>query len=117
MLVYAHRDTENNHIHIVHPKSHLTEPRLTTVRSGYALKGNRRILGGCTEETKDLEKPGLLLPRWRSSRLSFSSLGYEAILRDDTLYIKAGTVQMSCCLRLKIPSRAQTETVSDSEGI
>ena len=99
LLVYAHRDTENNHIHIVTsrvaPDGTKINDSQERIRSQRAID---RILGQDARKKteKDLEKAkGYCYTSMAQFKALLSSLGYESYVKDDTLYIKRqGTVQM-----------------------
>lgn len=99
LLVYAHRDTDNNHIHIVTsrvaPDGAKINDSQERIRSQKAID---RILGQDARKKteKDLEKAkGYCFTSMAQFKALLSSLGYESYVKDDTLYIKRqGTVQM-----------------------
>ncbi len=85
LLVYAHAIRKTITFTSSHQESHLTEPRLTTVRSGYALKGQSTGFSARTHGRKQRriwKKPRVTAtPRWHSSRLSFPPSGMRAMSR------------------------------------
>ncbi len=99
VLVYAHRDTENNHIHIVTsrvaPDGSKISDSKERIRSQKAID---KILG--QNASKKVEKDfgtakGYAFSSTAQFKAVLSSLGYESYVKDDTLYIKRqGTVQM-----------------------
>lgn len=99
LLVYAHRDTDNNHIHIVTsrvaPDGRKINDSQERIRSQKAID---KILGQDARKKteKDLEKAkGYSYTSMAQFKALLSSLGYESYVKDDTLYIKRqGTVQI-----------------------
>lgn len=99
LLVYAHRDTENNHIHIVTsrvaPDGTKINDSKERIRSQKAID---KILGqsAAKKMDKDFETAkGYAFSSTAQFKAILSSLGYESYVKDDTLYIKRqGTVQM-----------------------
>ena len=99
LLVYAHRDTGNNHIHIVTsrvaPDGSKINDSQERIRSQKAID---KILNQDARKKveKDYKKAkGYSYTSMAQFKALLSSLGYESYVRDDTLYIKRqGTVQM-----------------------
>lgn len=99
LLVYAHRDTDNNHIHIVTsrvaPDGRKINDSQERIRSQKSID---RILGQDARKKaeKDLKKAkGYTYTSMAQFKALLSSLGYESYVKDDTLYIKRqGTVQI-----------------------
>ncbi len=99
LLVYAHRDTDNNHIHIVTsrvaPDGTKINDSQERIRSQKAID---KILNQDARKkcVKDLERAkGYSYTSMAQFKALLSSLGYESYVKDDTLYVKRqGTVQI-----------------------
>lgn len=112
LLVYAHRDTDNNHIHIVTsrvaPDGSKINDSQERIRSQKAID---KILGrdAAKKAEKDLDRAkGYKYSSMAQFKALLSSMGYESYIKDDTLYIKKqGTAQ------LKIKVDEITETFSE----
>ena len=99
LLVYAHRDTDNNHIHIVTSRVAPDGAKINDSRERIrSQKAIDKILGQDARKKteKDFEKAkGYSYTSMAQFKALLSSLGYESYIKDDTLYIKRqGTVQM-----------------------
>ena len=99
LLVYAHRDTDNNHIHIVTsrvaPDGNKINDSQERIRSQKAID---RILGHDARKNTEIDlenAKGYYYTSMAQFKALLSSLGYESYVKDDTLYIKRqGTIQM-----------------------
>lgn len=112
LLVYAHRDTDNNHIHIVTsrvaPDGSKINDSQERIRSQKAID---KILNQDARKKceKDMEKAkGYSYTSMAQFKALLSSLGYESYVKEGTLYIKRqGTVQM------KVPVSEIEESFSE----
>lgn len=99
LLVYAHRDTDNNHIHIVTSR---VAPDGTKINDSQERIRSQKVidkilgLDARKKTENDLEKvKDYSYTSMAQFKALLSSLGYESYVKDDTLYIKRqGTVQM-----------------------
>ncbi len=112
LLVYAHRDTGNNHIHIVTsrvaPDGSKINDSQERIRSQKTID---KILNQDARKkaAKDYEKAkGYSYNSIAQFKALLSSLGYECYVKEDTLYVKRqGTVQM------KVPVSKIEESFSE----
>lgn len=99
LLVYAHRDTDNNHIHIVTSRVAPDGAKINDSRERIrSQKAIDKILGQDARKKteKDLKRAmGYSYTSMAQFKALLTSLGNESYVKDDTLYIKRqGTVQM-----------------------
>lgn len=114
LLVYAHRDTGNNHIHIVTSR---VAPDGSKINDSQERIRSQKVIDKILNQDvrmkaeKDYERAkGYSYHSLAQFKALLSSLGYESYLKNDNLYIKRqGTVQM------KVPVTEIEESFSQSK--